>query len=193
MNLLSKLVRPGSSPSSSTTKTGASPETQSLSRSRSIVVNWVLPRKLAVGSLPRSGHETVLAELGIRSILTLCAPAEGTLPTEIQKSFPCQQFFLPDSHYVQPIEVEQLAEAARIVSRLIQRRSPVYVHCLAGQERSALTCLTYLCCYLELDMMGALAYLKQVHPPASPTNSQLLVLQTLLERERQARKPVGTI
>jgi predicted protein tyrosine phosphatase len=146
-----------------------------------------LPGILAVGELPRPGDELRLARENIQAILSLCAPEDGLLPATMQRYFDCRFYFLPDSRYLQPIQVQELAEVARIIRYYVEHRLPLYVHCLAGRERSVLACMAYLCYYHNLDTMAALMHLKQVHSPASPTGAQLKVLQSLvvaLKRDR---------
>lgn len=145
---------------------------------------WVLPDKLAVGRLPRAGEEAVLAEQGIHAVLSLCAPQEGVVPDAVKEDFRWEYFFLPDSHYKEEIQVSQLDRVVALVAEMIESDGPLYVHCLAGQERSIITCMSYLCAFHNLDPWGALMYIKKVRPQASPTGSQLRVLQDFV-RQRQ--------
>ncbi len=142
-------------------------------------VDWVLPKQLAVGRLPRPGDGQMLADAGITVVLTLCATAEGAVPDEVRQQFRCEQFILPDSNYVLPLDREQLAKAVAIVHRHIEDRQRVYVHCLTGVERSPTVCIAYLCLHQSLDLWAATNWLKQVHPLTMPTDKQLEAIREL--------------
>lgn len=151
---------------------------------------WVLPRQLAVGRLPREGEEVILRDQGFNSVLSLCAPQEGEVPPAVKEYFHWEYFFLPDSHYKEEIKISQLDLVVSRVRDLIETHGPLYVHCLAGQERSIVTCMAYLCTYHNLDPWGALMYIKKVRPQASPTGSQMRVLQDFVrQQQRQGGEP----
>ncbi|MDX2271533.1 MAG: dual specificity protein phosphatase [Cyanobacteriota bacterium] len=153
---------------------------QAAYRKRMTTVDWVIPGKLAVGSLPRPGDSAILAKAKIQVIFSLCAPTEGSLPPDVRKQFYCGNLVLPDSHWKHPIRVEQLRRAVEVVHRSVEKNMPIYVHCLAGIERSPLVCIAYLCCYQNLQLQDALTWVKQVHPRTMPTRDQLNVIKQLL-------------
>ncbi len=145
-------------------------------------LDWVIPGKLAVGGLPQPGDQERLAQANIQVILSLTAPIEADLPPEVAQHFRCARVSLPDSRYEVNLRVERLAKAVDLVHRSLSQQLPIYVHCLAGIERSPMVCIAYLCRYHELDLWEAVNWLKQVRPCASPTMAQLQVLQDLLQR-----------
>jgi len=147
-------------------------------------MSWVIPGKLAVGSSPQLGDRDRLASAQIQIILSLCANAEETLPDEVAQAFRCQRLVLPDSRYKSKIKVSQLAKAVEVVRDAVSVGSPIYVHCLAGVERSPTVCIAYLCKYEKLELWEAVALLKQVHPKSSPGESQLRVVQDYLAQEQ---------
>jgi len=114
-------------------------------------VDWVLPGQLAVGRLPRANDRQALHQAGIRTVLALCAETEGAWPSEIQEQFRCLRYVLPDSHYTARPTARQIGEAVRFIHRSIDKSEPIFVHCLAGIERSPSICIAYLCCYQKND------------------------------------------
>ncbi|NJK62330.1 MAG: dual specificity protein phosphatase family protein [Synechococcaceae cyanobacterium SM2_3_1] len=163
------------------------PQRRPRSRARGLRFSWVIPGKLAVGDLPRPGDSTVLEAARIIAILSLCSEREGQLPADVSAQFHCGRLVLPDSHYSTPMSPEDLGKAVEVVHRALQRQMPLYVHCLGGIERSPLVCLAYLCQHRSLRVVEALHWLKQVHPPTSPTSEQLRVLEVYLS-QLQARQ-----
>ncbi len=144
-------------------------------------MSWVIPGKLAVGGLPRAGDSMTLAEANIEAVLTLCARAEGVLPSDITDHFRCFRYILPDSYYIFDLQAEQLAQVVEMMHEQIEQDRAVYVHCLAGVERSPTACIAYLCQYQDLELWEAVSHLKQVHPDAMPTDSQLQVVRELVQ------------
>lgn len=166
-----QLLRPQSSP-------------RPRSRRRSLHIRWVIPRKLAIGALPRSGDSVVLANAGIAAILSLCAEQEGPLPRDVAGSFYCGRTVLPDSHYACDLDSEHLLQAVEVVHRCIQKGMPVYVHCLGGIERAPLVCISYLCLYRGLEISEALIWIKQVNARSNPTEQQLQTLDRCLAQAK---------
>ncbi len=145
-----------------------------------LALSWVVPGQLALGRLPIEGEGKILAKAGIQAVVTLCAPQEGNLPTEFAQAFQCQYHQLPDSHYDVPLTVEGLAAAVDCIRNHIEHQRPVYVHCLAGMERSPTVCIAYLCRYHHLELWEAVNCLKQLHPRSAPTQAQLQVVREFL-------------
>ncbi|MDX2212428.1 MAG: dual specificity protein phosphatase [Oculatellaceae cyanobacterium bins.114] len=144
-------------------------------------IRWVLPTDLAIGSLPKLGSRASLTEAGIKAILSLCAPSEGQLPEEVVQNFRCHRFILPDSQFIAGLQAHQLATAVEIIHQSIQSGEPIYVHCLAGIERSPTVCIAYLCRYHHLELWEAINCLKQAHARSMPTNAQIQVIREFLE------------
>ncbi|NJL41144.1 MAG: dual specificity protein phosphatase family protein, partial [Leptolyngbyaceae cyanobacterium SM1_4_3] len=99
-------------------------------------LSWIIPGKLAVGGLPQPGDGAILAREKIKVVLSLCAQSEGTLPDEIGQNLRCLRFILPDSHYILGLQPNQLERVVELIHDHIQSQQPIYVHCLAGMERS---------------------------------------------------------
>jgi len=147
-------------------------------------LDWVIPGKLAVGGLPQLGDRDRLQQANIQVILSLTAPIEADLPPEVARAFRCARVSLPDSRYEADLRVERLAKAVALVHRSLSQQLPIYVHCLAGVERSPLVCIAYLCCYHQLDLWEAVNWLKHVRPCAAPSMAQLQVVQDLVQQTR---------
>ncbi|MBD2122310.1 dual specificity protein phosphatase [Trichocoleus sp. FACHB-262] len=143
--------------------------------------SWVIPGRLAVGGLPQAEDHPRLVAANIKVVLSLCAEIEGCLPEKIIQDFNCLRFIVPDRYYTTQLEVHQLAKAVEIVHQSVQNQLPIYVHCLAGIERSPTVCLAYLCLYQNLELWEALNWLKQVHPSTMPNESQLRTLREFLQ------------
>lgn len=153
-------------------------------------ISWVIPGKLAVGRMPRSEEAPLLAAAKIQVILSLCADSERPLPPELSQQFRCLRLVLPDSHYATEMKPEQLVAAVKVVHRSFTNNLPIFVHCLAGVERSPTVCIAYLCRHHHLELWEAVNWLKQVHPFAMPTKSQIRVVQEFLEQASTESKSV---
>lgn len=143
------------------------------------LVDWAVPDVLAMGSLPQTRDISRLKRAGIQTILSLCAEAEGTLPDAVKSEFRCLRYILPDSRYRLPLKVQQLQAVVNLIQQCERRRQAVYVHCVAGVERSPAACIAYLCHDREMELMDAIDWVKLVHPTASPSNHQLKVIREL--------------
>lgn len=144
-------------------------------------INWVIPARIAIGFLPKEIHIDILQELQIRSILSLCSEGEGTPPESLLSVCHWERFPLPDSHWTDHLTLEMLTGAIEKLHRLQSATPPVYIHCLAGVERSPTVCIAYLCYFNKLKVWEGLRYLKQVHRSTNPTVEQLKVIQALVE------------
>jgi protein-tyrosine phosphatase len=123
------------------------------------------------------GDGAELTRANIKVVLSLCAKLEGELPEDVTQNFRCLRYILPDRYYATEFKVDQLAQVVEIVHKSIQHQLPIYVHCLAGMERSPTVCIAYLCRYHNLELWEALNWLKQVHPRSMPNESQIRALR----------------
>ena len=147
------------------------------------LISWVIPGKLAVGGSPCPEDLTWLAKANIKVIFSLCGTSEDPLPEEIAKNFHCMRLVLPDSRYKSDIKPSQLKAAVDVVQHSVQNQLPIYVHCLAGIERSPTVCIAYLCKHYNLEIWEALNWLKQVHPVSMPNESQLRAVQAFIKAD----------
>ncbi|WP_374877366.1 dual specificity protein phosphatase family protein [Microseira sp. BLCC-F43] len=154
---------------------------QSPSRPTQPTVSWVLPGKLAVGGLPQAGDAEQLLKGNVKVVLSLCAESEGSLPDDITENFQCLRLVLPDRYYTANLTAAQLAQAVDIVRKHVDNGLPIFVHCLAGVERSPTVCIAYLCRYHKLELWEALNWLKQVHPGSMPSASELRAIREYID------------
>jgi predicted protein tyrosine phosphatase len=160
-------------------------QTTELTHPPHLPLHWILPNQLAVGRLPKLGEGAALAQANIKTIVSLCAPSEGLLPDDIAQNFRCVRFILPDSQFYLGLQVNHLQTAVELIHQAIQQREPVYVHCLAGMERSPTVCIAYLCRYHQLELWEAINYVKQAHSRAMPTETQIQTVKEFLLQMQQ--------
>jgi atypical dual specificity phosphatase len=148
---------------------------------------WIIDRQLAVGPIPDAALHDQLLNAGFKSILTLCDETEGTLYSEVPKNFNWQRLVLPDSHYEESLIPDHLAKAVGIVHTAITEAAPIYVHCLAGMERSPSVCVSYLCLHQGMEVWEALNWVKQRNARTSLSPSQVQAIQTLVKQVKSAQ------
>lgn len=146
---------------------------------------WIIDRQLAVGPIPNETLHGQLLAAGFQSVLTLCAESEGDLYNKVPDSFHWQRLVLPDSHYAEPLTPAHLASAVAILHQHInQQQAPVYVHCLAGMERSPSVCVSYLCLHQGMEVWEALNWVKQRNSRTSLNSTQVQAIQALVQQSR---------
>ncbi len=133
---------------------------ETVQKTRSISLQWIIQNRLAVGPIPTIETADSLKTFGIRSVLTLCGEEEGKLASQVPIDFRWQRFVLPDSHYAEKMTVEKLKVAIDLAYDFIKTDAPLYVHCLAGMERSPTVCVGYLCLYEKMQVWEALNLVK---------------------------------
>lgn len=149
---------------------------------RPLPYSWVLSRRLAVGPMPSSpAHWQQLEQAGLRARFSCCYPHEQG-PAPVPPDWVSDGFPLPDHRRQEPLELERLAEALERAERLLSEDAPVYLHCLAGIERSPLLAVGLTARERDLSLFEALAWVRRCHPPAMPIVSQLELLEQLLPR-----------
>lgn len=141
--------------------------------------DWVLNGELAVGPAPRTDrHVFRLQEGGVRAVLSLCSEEEAPPPPEMITAMASCRLVLPDHRVAAPMQLEQLEQALTLLAEL-QTNGPVYVHCVAGVERSPLVCMAWLIRRHGLSSQRALDYLMEVHPGTNPLPGQFQLLRKL--------------
>ena len=73
-----------------------------------------------------------------------------------------------------------LSEAVDYINAHVQQSEPVYVHCNAGQGRSATVMAAYLSAHLGLTVDEAVEHLRARRPQISPKEEQLQEVRLLL-------------
>ncbi|MEB3214356.1 MAG: dual specificity protein phosphatase [Leptolyngbyaceae bacterium] len=144
-------------------------------------IHWVLPQQLAVGRLPKATDTQALVKSNIQAIVALCSETEGQWPTDLDQNFYCRRIVIPDSHYSAILQSSHLATVIDHLHDCIESQLPVFVHCLAGIERSPTVCAAYLCRHRNYTLWESLSWLKQVHPNSLPTEQQIQAIREYLK------------
>lgn len=131
--------------------------------------NEILPGELILGAIPLKQHQKELREAGIKSVLSIVQPFENQkdklflcpiTPEEwnrenvAQKQICCKDFGT--------VPLDQLHEG--VLFLVGQKGKKTYVHCKAGQSRSALTVACYLMQTKGWTIEQTIAYLKKKRP-----------------------------
>ena len=142
-------------------------------------ISWVLINELAIGTAPKTSKDLLkLRDEGIENILSLCTSQEADSPETVEEMFRFYRFPLYDHKSNILPTIEQINQSIDLLSKLINLGT-VYIHCLAGMERSPLICLGYLIREKGLTLQQALDYMMQVHPLTNPLPEQLSLLNKL--------------
>ena len=142
-------------------------------------ITWLLSDELAVGTVPCSREDLDwLEQEGVRSLISLCSAEEALFPGGITERFQWVRLPLPDHRQQHRAPTgEQIATVLAELSRLLGF-GPVYLHCVAGVERSPLVAMAWLIQSRRMGWQAALDYVQQTHPGTSPLPEQLAVLKT---------------
>lgn len=141
-----------------------------------IKIDWLLHKELAIGPAPRKIEDiNKLKANGITAILSLCSMEELYKELKLEDFFKCKIVVLPDHKYKKPPSINQLNMALEALESLLLF-GPVYVHCLAGVERSPLVCMAWLVKKHNLNPTQALDYLMSNHQGTNPLAEQLQLL-----------------
>ena len=142
--------------------------------------SWVLQQELAIGPIPRSAGDWALLErAGIRSRFSCCYLEEEVECCPAPPGLREKRCSLPDHRDQEPLRAEHLREAINEARWLLSNAKPLYLHCLAGQERSALLAVALVKEQRNLSLLDALLWVRRTHPPASPLYRHLELLETL--------------
>ncbi len=142
-------------------------------------IDWVLIDKLALGPAPRKIEDiNELKKNKIIWIFSLCSKKEITVEVNYEDYFSCKRIILPDHKYKESLTINQLNLAINTLSEIIDS-GPVYIHCVAGFERSPLVCIAWLVKNYNMTITQALDYLMDVHIGTNPLPDQLKLLNSL--------------
>ena len=144
-----------------------------------IKIDWVLNDQLAIGAVPRDNNDLrVLKKYGFVWIFSLCSKEEINVEVNFEDYFSCKRVILPDHKYKEALTIDQLNLAINTLAEIIES-GPVYIHCVAGIERSPLVCMAWLVKNYNLTPTQALDYLMDVHKGTNPLPAQLNLLNLL--------------
>lgn len=143
--------------------------------------SWIITGKLAIGPMPRSIEDWELLEKsGIKKRFSCCYAEEhifAPLPEGWKSSGVC----LPDHRAQEHLTVDNLVFALKKAINFIDKdNNPVYLHCFAGQERSALLATGIVSLTENKDLFESLAWVRQCYPQARPLYEHLDILERAL-------------
>jgi hypothetical protein len=150
---------------------------------RPLPYSWVLTNRLAVGPMPSSqAHWQQLEQAGLRSRFSCCySEEEGLAPAPphwLSESVP-----LPDHRRQEPLDRARLQLALERARQLLCQSGPLYLHCMAGIERSPLIAVGLTARERHLSLFDALDWVRRCHPAAKPIVSHLELLEQVLAEE----------
>ena len=141
------------------------------------IFNWVLRNKLAVGTSPMNNKDlTLLKKNNVKNILCLCNEDESKWHSELEISFSCHRFILPDSNKKKLPTILEIDNAYKILENLV-KNNITFVHCFASIERSPLLCIMFIMNNYNLNLEDSLDYVKRVHHLTNPRNKQLFLIK----------------
>lgn len=147
---------------------------------RALPCNWLLTGQLAIGPMPRCDrHWQQLEEAGIRSRFSCCYPEEESALI-VPPGWRSERVSLPDHRQQEPLLPERLALALARAEALVGAAAPVYLHCMAGYQRSPLLAVGLTARLRGIDLLAALTWVRRCHPMAMPIYDHLVMLETLL-------------
>jgi hypothetical protein len=146
--------------------------------------NWVLTNKLAIGPMPRTAaHWRQLENDGFRKRFSCCYPYEHIF-TPIPETWNSREVSLPDHRQQNKLDKKTLSLALTQAEEMLAYSSgALYLHCFAGQERSALIAIGLLCIVEKKDLFDSIAIVRECHKRAKPLYDQLDLLEQILKRD----------
>ncbi len=146
-----------------------------------IAYSWVLTNRLAIGPMPTSeAHWQQLEQAGFRQRFSCCYPEEERLAPP-PPHWGNTGLALPDHRQQEELRPERLADALAAAQASLSAGSPLYLHCLAGRERSPLLAVGITARLRDLDLFAALDWVRRCHPPALPIYGHLELLERVLK------------
>jgi hypothetical protein len=146
-----------------------------------LIYSWIITNKLAIGPMPKtSSHWRQLDYDGFRNRFSCCFPNEHIF-APIPDHWNSREVSLPDHREQTHLEKATLVLALKEAEEMILMSSePVYLHCFAGQERSALIAIGLVSILENKDLFDSIAFVRQCHKKAKPLYGQLDLLEKVL-------------
>ncbi len=164
-------------------RTKTSKEVLSSNTSPPLPYSWILSNQLAIGPMPRTeAHWQQLEEAGFKARFSCCYPEEQRF-APIPPHWKTAGVAMPDHREQETLTEERLIEAIQAAEELLKGSSPVYLHCLAGRERSSLMATALTARSKKIDIFSSLDWVRRCHPAASPLYDQLELLEMLLKKQ----------
>jgi len=124
----------------------------------------VIDETIILGSLPFDSDVDQLVKLGVTHVVNLCEEYEG--PVEAYKRHSIAHLHLPVVDYLPPT-LQQIQAGVDMIDQAVRMNKTVYVHCKAGQGRSATVLLCYLVAIKGMTPEEGLKYLRAKRPRVS--------------------------
>ena len=153
-------------------------------RSTQVSYSWILSNEFAIGQLPFTrDHWQQLSQAGFRSRFSCCYPEEEFAPAPDNWNSVCVS--LPDHRQQEPLTELRLRHALNTAEEMLQGdKLPVYLHCLAGKERSSLIAVGLIAKRRNMDIFTALEWVRRCHPAAQPIYEQLDLMDKILSSQK---------
>ena len=146
-----------------------------------LAYSWVLTNQLAIGPMPVSSqHWQQLEEAGLRGRFSCCYPEEEAALV-LPQGWLSSRVSLPDHRQQEGFRIERLLEALTTADQLLEKGSPIYLHCLAGIQRSPLLAVGLTARRRRIDVYEALDWVRRCHPAALPIYDHLEILEQVLK------------
>lgn len=153
---------------------------------RPLPYSWIKSGQLAIGPMPKSRlHWQQLEADNFNRRFSCCYPFEHIFEP-IPSHWTSQEVSLPDHRSQDILSPDVLAHALLTARAMMSDYSsgPLYLHCFAGQERSALLAIGLICLVDNKDLFDSLNHVRECHKIARPIYSQLDLLERLLKNRR---------
>jgi protein-tyrosine phosphatase len=124
-------------------------------------------------------HWQQLEDAGLRSRFSCCYAYEAELAA-IPSHWRSERVALPDHRRQEELEVDRLVLALNRAESLLLDSPPLYLHCLAGIERSPLIAIGLTARVRHLSLFDSLDWVRRCHPASLPIYSHLELLEVAL-------------
>ncbi|MBK9120829.1 MAG: dual specificity protein phosphatase family protein [Phycisphaerales bacterium] len=137
--------------------------------------DWV-DEQVLLGGAPTRADLALLPEMGVRGIVNMCEEFHGH--QVVLHRLGLQQLHLPTVDF-HPPSLEAMQRGLEFIRQFVQAGSGVYVHCKAGQGRSATLVVGYLMAAYGLTPRAAYARVREVRPHVTRRLDEREVVQEL--------------
>lgn len=143
--------------------------------------SWIVRQEFAIGPLPsRPSHWLQLEQAGFKTRLSCCYPEEESSP--IPDDWNTFSLSIPDHRQQEVLTKERLSDVLFTAESLLSGGNiPLYIHCFAGRERSALIAVGLTALRKDIDIFSALDWVRRCHPLAQPSYEHLDLMEKILK------------
>jgi hypothetical protein len=151
--------------------------------------SWIIPNQLGIGPAPLTAdHWKTLNQVGFLSRFSCCYPSEEEGLS--RPDFPIMEgrVAFPDHRNQETLSKPRLLEAIQVSMELMTQAQPLYLHCWAGQKRSALLAIAHVSLLQQISVLNAMILVKEAHPPTNPVYEHLELLNEIISCDGLVRK-----